>query len=81
MLDVLSELARLRMQQGDAEQALGLALLLLAHPAAPYEAKERAERLCAEARGYHGLPEAAAGEWARGHTLGSAAGGLFVEAQ
>ncbi len=81
MLDVLSELARLRMQQGDAEQALGLALLLLAHPAAPYEAKERAERLCAEARGrLTACQEAAAGEWARGHTLGSAAG-LFVEAQ
>jgi tetratricopeptide (TPR) repeat protein len=47
-MDVLTGLAYLQAQAGEAEQALELAICVLCHPASTQEAKERAEQLVAE---------------------------------
>lgn len=70
MLDVIVTLAQLQMQAANAEQALGLALLVLDHPASTYEAKERAGRVCAEASVHLTASQAlAARQWAECHPL------------
>lgn len=73
MLDALATLAELQMQTGEAEAALRHALLVLSHPSAPYEAKERADRVCVEAATHLTSEQArAAGEWRACHSLESA---------
>jgi tetratricopeptide (TPR) repeat protein len=79
MLEVLVALAQLRLQAGNAEQALGLALLVLDHPAGTHEAKARAGQVCAEASTHlTALQARAARQWADCHPLDTGAG-LFVE--
>jgi hypothetical protein len=74
MLDVLVALAQMQLQSGNAQQAMGLALLALNHPAGTHEAKERACRVSAEA-GVHltDCQTLAARQWAERHPLESMA--------
>jgi hypothetical protein len=79
MLDVIVTLAQLRMQAGNAEQALGFALLVPDHPSSTYEAKERAGRICAEASVQLTASQAlAARRWAERHPLETVSSG-FVD--
>lgn len=74
MLDVLVALAQMQLQSDNAQQAMGLALLALNHPAGTHEAKERACRVRAEA-GVHltDCQALAARQWAERHPLESMA--------